>query len=168
MRDAMACELGRDRLIEPRRSGRRILVLAAVRPLTDEVDIGQARQHRVGRHPEVDQAGDLTDTDPLQPIDHGEAPLGGAEQAAGLVVPQERELEHRVEIFVVELLEVVVREAVVGGGVRYEGRRLLPDVDEACEEVAGFITPRIGGVGPTTIAMLFRNTVEAAERSAAR
>jgi methylenetetrahydrofolate dehydrogenase (NADP+) / methenyltetrahydrofolate cyclohydrolase len=53
---------------------------------------------------------------------------------------------------------------VIGGGVRYEGRRLLPDVDEACEEVAGWITPRVGGVGPTTIAMLFRNLVEAAER----
>lgn len=53
---------------------------------------------------------------------------------------------------------------VVGGGVRYEGRKLLPDVDPACEEVAGWITPRIGGVGPTTIAMLFRNVVEAAER----
>jgi methylenetetrahydrofolate dehydrogenase (NADP+)/methenyltetrahydrofolate cyclohydrolase len=55
---------------------------------------------------------------------------------------------------------------VVGGGVRYEGKRLLPDVDEACEEVAGWITPRLGGVGPTTIAMLFRNCVEAAERRA--
>jgi methylenetetrahydrofolate dehydrogenase (NADP+)/methenyltetrahydrofolate cyclohydrolase len=55
---------------------------------------------------------------------------------------------------------------VVGGGVRYEGRKLLPDVDVACEEVAGWITPRIGGVGPTTIAMLFRNAVEAAERAA--
>lgn len=55
---------------------------------------------------------------------------------------------------------------VVGGGVRYEGRKLLPDVDEACEAVAGWITPRIGGVGPTTIAMLFRNCVEAAERRA--
>ena len=54
---------------------------------------------------------------------------------------------------------------VVGGGVRYEGRKLLPDVDVACEEVAGWITPRIGGVGPTTIAMLFRNAVEAAERA---
>jgi methylenetetrahydrofolate dehydrogenase (NADP+)/methenyltetrahydrofolate cyclohydrolase len=54
---------------------------------------------------------------------------------------------------------------VIGGGVRYEGRRLLPDVDERCEEVAGAITPRLGGVGPTTIAMLFRNAVEAAERS---
>ncbi len=55
---------------------------------------------------------------------------------------------------------------VVGGGVRYEGRKLLPDVDEACAEVAGWITPRVGGVGPTTIAMLFRNAVEAAERRA--
>ena len=55
---------------------------------------------------------------------------------------------------------------VVGGGVRYEGRKLLPDVDERCEEVAGYITPRVGGVGPTTVAMLFRNTVEAAERRA--
>jgi methylenetetrahydrofolate dehydrogenase (NADP+)/methenyltetrahydrofolate cyclohydrolase len=55
---------------------------------------------------------------------------------------------------------------VVGGGVRYEGRKLLPDVDERCEDVAGWITPRIGGVGPTTIAMLFRNAVEAAERGA--
>jgi methylenetetrahydrofolate dehydrogenase (NADP+)/methenyltetrahydrofolate cyclohydrolase len=55
---------------------------------------------------------------------------------------------------------------VVGGGVRYEGRKLLPDVDERCEEVAGWITPRLGGVGPTTIAMLFRNCVEAAERRA--
>ena len=56
---------------------------------------------------------------------------------------------------------------VIGAGVRYEGRRLLPDVDEACEEVAGAITPRVGGVGPTTIALLFRNAVEAAERRSA-
>lgn len=54
---------------------------------------------------------------------------------------------------------------VVGAGVRYEGRRLLPDVDEACAAVAGWITPRVGGVGPTTIAMLFRNLVEAAEHA---
>jgi methylenetetrahydrofolate dehydrogenase (NADP+)/methenyltetrahydrofolate cyclohydrolase len=55
---------------------------------------------------------------------------------------------------------------VVGAGVQYQGRTLLPDVDEACEEVAGWITPRVGGVGPTTIALLFRNFVEAAERHA--
>jgi methylenetetrahydrofolate dehydrogenase (NADP+) / methenyltetrahydrofolate cyclohydrolase len=35
---------------------------------------------------------------------------------------------------------------VIGGGVRYEGRKLLPDVDEACAEVAGAITPA-GGRG---------------------
>jgi methylenetetrahydrofolate dehydrogenase (NADP+)/methenyltetrahydrofolate cyclohydrolase len=55
---------------------------------------------------------------------------------------------------------------VIGAGVRYSGRRLLPDVDEACAQVAGAITPRVGGVGPTTVAMLFRNAVSAAERSA--
>ncbi|MFG1913467.1 bifunctional 5,10-methylenetetrahydrofolate dehydrogenase/5,10-methenyltetrahydrofolate cyclohydrolase [Micromonospora sp. NPDC048898] len=54
---------------------------------------------------------------------------------------------------------------VIGAGVRYDGRRLLPDVDEACAEVAGAITPRVGGVGPTTVAMLFRNAVRAAERA---
>ena len=42
----------------------------------------------------------------------------------------------------------------------------MPDVDEAVGEVAGWITPRLGGVGPTTIAMLLTNTVEAAERRA--
>jgi methylenetetrahydrofolate dehydrogenase (NADP+) / methenyltetrahydrofolate cyclohydrolase len=52
---------------------------------------------------------------------------------------------------------------VVGGGVRYEGRRLLPDVDESVEQVAGAITPRVGGVGPTTVAMLLRNAITAAE-----
>jgi methylenetetrahydrofolate dehydrogenase (NADP+)/methenyltetrahydrofolate cyclohydrolase len=55
---------------------------------------------------------------------------------------------------------------VVSGGVSWEGRRLLPDVDEAVGEVASWITPRLGGVGPTTVAMLLRNTVEAAERTA--
>ncbi len=56
---------------------------------------------------------------------------------------------------------------VIGAGVRYSGRRLLPDVDESCAEVAGAITPRVGGVGPTTVAMLFRNAVAAAERAGA-
>lgn len=53
---------------------------------------------------------------------------------------------------------------VIGAGAQYRGKRILPDVDEACEEVAGWITPRVGGVGPTTLAMLMRNCVEAAER----
>jgi methylenetetrahydrofolate dehydrogenase (NADP+)/methenyltetrahydrofolate cyclohydrolase len=56
---------------------------------------------------------------------------------------------------------------VVGGGISWEGRRLLSDVDESCAEVAGWITPRLGGVGVTTVAMLLRNTVAAAERRVA-
>ena len=55
---------------------------------------------------------------------------------------------------------------VVSGGVSWEGRKLLPDVDEDVGEVASWVTPRLGGVGPTTVAMLLRNTVEAAERTA--
>ncbi len=56
--------------------------------------------------------------------------------------------------------------AVVGGGISWEGRRLLSDVDEACAEVAGWITPRLGGVGVTTVALLLRNAVDCAERRA--
>jgi len=54
---------------------------------------------------------------------------------------------------------------VIGAGVRYRGKTLLPDVDVSVEEVAGWITPRVGGVGPTTVALLMRNTIEAAERA---
>jgi methylenetetrahydrofolate dehydrogenase (NADP+) / methenyltetrahydrofolate cyclohydrolase len=55
--------------------------------------------------------------------------------------------------------------AVVGAGTSWRGRTLLSDVDEAVAEVAGWITPRIGGVGPMTRAMLLRNTVRAAARA---
>ena len=55
--------------------------------------------------------------------------------------------------------------AVVGAGTSFEGRRLLSDVEESVAEVAGWITPRIGGVGPMTRAMLLRNCVLAAERA---
>lgn len=58
---------------------------------------------------------------------------------------------------------------VVSGGQTFTpGRTLLPDVDESVGEVASWITPRLGGVGPTTIVMLLRNAVEAAERRASR
>ncbi|MAG51128.1 MAG: bifunctional 5,10-methylene-tetrahydrofolate dehydrogenase/5,10-methylene-tetrahydrofolate cyclohydrolase [Acidimicrobiaceae bacterium] len=56
---------------------------------------------------------------------------------------------------------------VVSGGITWEGRKVLADVDESVGEVASWITPRLGGVGPTTVAMLLRNTVEAAERTLA-
>lgn len=55
---------------------------------------------------------------------------------------------------------------VIGGGLTWEGRKALSDVDESCAEVAAWVTPRLGGVGVTTVAMLLRNTVAAAERRA--
>lgn len=49
---------------------------------------------------------------------------------------------------------------------RGEDGKLVGDVDFAnAKEVAGYITPVPGGVGPMTIAMLLVNTVEAAERT---
>jgi methylenetetrahydrofolate dehydrogenase (NADP+)/methenyltetrahydrofolate cyclohydrolase len=57
---------------------------------------------------------------------------------------------------------------VIGGGLTWEGRKARSDVDESCAEVAGWITPRLGGVGVTTVAMLLRNTVAAAERRGSR
>jgi methylenetetrahydrofolate dehydrogenase (NADP+)/methenyltetrahydrofolate cyclohydrolase len=45
--------------------------------------------------------------------------------------------------------------------------RLVGDCDRASvEAVAGLLTPVPGGVGPMTIAMLLRNTLEAARRTA--
>ena len=47
------------------------------------------------------------------------------------------------------------------------GYRLVGDAEfESCKEVASLITPVPGGVGPMTIAMLLRNTVYGARRSA--
>ena len=56
--------------------------------------------------------------------------------------------------------------AVIGGGLTREGKKILSDVDEAVAEVAGWVTPRLGGVGPMTRAMLLKNTVDAAIVSA--
>jgi methylenetetrahydrofolate dehydrogenase (NADP+)/methenyltetrahydrofolate cyclohydrolase len=57
---------------------------------------------------------------------------------------------------------------VISGGISWKGKKLLADVDESVGEVAGWITPRLGGVGPTTVAMLIRNTVLSAEQRAAK
>jgi methylenetetrahydrofolate dehydrogenase (NADP+)/methenyltetrahydrofolate cyclohydrolase len=50
---------------------------------------------------------------------------------------------------------------------RKSGTRLTGDVDfENVKEVASWITPVPGGVGPMTVTMLLSNTVDAAERAA--
>ncbi|KAH8312464.1 hypothetical protein KR044_010867 [Drosophila immigrans] len=49
------------------------------------------------------------------------------------------------------------------------GHRLVGDVDyEQAKQVAGFLTPVPGGVGPMTVAMLMKNTVASATKAAAR
>ena len=60
----------------------------------------------------------------------------------------------------------MVKEGVVAisGGISWQGKRLLPDIDEAVSEKASWITPRIGGVGPTTVALLLQNTLKAAQK----
>ena len=54
--------------------------------------------------------------------------------------------------------------AVVAAGTSWSGKKLLSDVEESVADVAGWITPRIGGVGPMTRAMLVRNAVLAAQK----
>ena len=58
--------------------------------------------------------------------------------------------------------------AVIDVGInRLPDGKLCGDVDfDGCKEVASWITPVPGGVGPMTITMLLANTVEAAERKA--
>ncbi len=52
---------------------------------------------------------------------------------------------------------------VVGAGTSFAGRKLLSDLADDVAEVASWVTPRIGGVGPMTRAMLLLNAVMAAE-----
>ena len=52
--------------------------------------------------------------------------------------------------------------AVVDVGINRTEAGIVGDVDPGAAEVAAFMTPVPGGVGPMTIAMLLRNTVRAA------
>ncbi len=66
--------------------------------------------------------------------------------------------------------KLITREMVKEGavvidvGINRIGNKIVGDVDfENVKEVAGFITPVPGGVGPMTIAMLMENTLKAME-----
>jgi methylenetetrahydrofolate dehydrogenase (NADP+)/methenyltetrahydrofolate cyclohydrolase len=91
-----------------------------------------------------------TGVDDLAPLVRGADIVVAAAGRAGLVTPE----------------MVKPGAAVVGAGTSWEGRKLLSDVREDVAEVAGWITPRLGGVGPMTRAMLLRNAVRAAEVAA--
>lgn len=53
---------------------------------------------------------------------------------------------------------------VIDVGMNRVDGKLTGDVDKAVAEVASFMTPVPGGVGPMTIAMLMQQTIQAAER----
>lgn len=55
---------------------------------------------------------------------------------------------------------------VVAAGVSFVDGKLVSDVADEVAEVASWLSPRVGGVGPMTRAMLMANCVAAAERSA--
>lgn len=58
---------------------------------------------------------------------------------------------------------------VIDVGTNKVDGKLVGDVDfEAVKDIAGYITPVPGGVGPMTIAMLMKNTLTAAHLDAAR
>ena len=49
---------------------------------------------------------------------------------------------------------------------RKSGTRIVGDVDyEGVKEVAGWITPVPGGVGPMTVAMLMQNALQCAKKA---
>jgi methylenetetrahydrofolate dehydrogenase (NADP+) / methenyltetrahydrofolate cyclohydrolase len=52
--------------------------------------------------------------------------------------------------------------AVVDVGINRTDDGIIGDVDPGAADVAGYLTPVPGGVGPMTIAMLLRNTADAA------
>jgi len=54
--------------------------------------------------------------------------------------------------------------AVLDVGISRTSDGLLGDVDPGVMEVASFVAPMPGGVGPMTRAMLLQNVVEACER----
>jgi methylenetetrahydrofolate dehydrogenase (NADP+)/methenyltetrahydrofolate cyclohydrolase len=68
--------------------------------------------------------------------------------------------------------EMITGEMVKPGAIvidvginRLESGKLVGDVHyDSASQVASWITPVPGGVGPMTIAMLLKNTVEAAKR----
>ncbi len=55
---------------------------------------------------------------------------------------------------------------VIDVGITRSGTRLVGDVDPAVAEVAGYLAPMPGGVGPMTRAMLLANVVTLAEQHA--
>lgn len=50
---------------------------------------------------------------------------------------------------------------LIDAGTSEEGGKMLGDIDPSCEEKASLFTPVPGGVGPITVALLFKNLLSA-------
>ena len=92
--------------------------------------------------------------------------------AAALTPPrlyaQEPKIRWRLQTYAGPALAEHVVKPAIDSFNRIAGKdgkkRTVGDVDfDAVKQVAGFISPVPGGVGPMTVAMLLRNTVQAAE-----
>ena len=96
----------------------------------------------------------------------GTVDLRGHQRAADVIVAAAR-VKH-----LVGPEDVTPGAAVVDVGVTREvdptsgRRRVYGDVHPDVDEVAGWLSPNPGGVGPMTVALLMANVVEAAERAA--
>jgi 5,10-methylene-tetrahydrofolate dehydrogenase/methenyl tetrahydrofolate cyclohydrolase len=67
------------------------------------------------------------------------------------------------------VIDVGINSVKVQDDTGREVRRTVGDVDfQPVSEIAAAITPVPGGVGPLTVAMLLRNTVEAARKQLRR
>lgn len=54
---------------------------------------------------------------------------------------------------------IKVGATLIDAGTTEIGGKLKGDIDETCYEKAGFYTPVPGGIGPVTVAMLFKNLI---------
>lgn len=63
----------------------------------------------------------------------------------------------------------LISRLVTDPATKVTSQKLCGDVDfDAAKQVAGYITPVPGGVGPMTVAMLMKNTVQSYLRSVKR
>ena len=79
-----------------------------VRLRADLIQVRQARQDSLGRHAEIQQAGDLVDTRALAALHHPCAGRRRAEKPAGLEVALKREIENGVDLALRQAAQVYV------------------------------------------------------------
>src|SRR5678815_5246515 len=94
----------------------------------------EVRQHRLCVHPEINQASNVVDTDRLERVDEGQAPLRCAEQSTRLVVALERVFKQSIHLLTGEVRQAKVRLAValLEGGKR---RGILLDETDRAPQV---------------------------------